>query len=563
MTTTQMPQMPQEIQANIHQDAITRVSGFFNATIEDILNELLQNARRAGATWVHITKEPGRISIQDNGRGIGEPQAILSFGQSEWDQVQALNEHPAGMGLYALARNENVTIRSRSQDTNTPWQVDLTPDHFVGKLTAPVNQLPERGIPTGTTITFNDETSVVYLDHAVKNAATFYPLPVFLNNEQVEKQDFLKDAVYTHNWEGVRIGIYNNRYNSRGINFHGIVVDRPTLPELGAVDTTWISLVDIIDCPHLELTLPARKEAVQTPFLDELRNECRKAIFTAISLHNQHVDLTWSQQQEAANMGIHIQDARPKLLPWSPINADYATDINITQKEQVKDETILMDIEPEASDQQTLARALDRAGITHRFAKSDSRLRGYPWYDRIPAAVDLTVTIVMEDEHIDLTQHRQSHRTIETTKRADSITFNLEIATDDEDHEDEETQMKIDGDLVFENEEIEYGDDQRPIITRDNELDVRELASLMYKSYFSPSCDGSSDSYETQKHNYLREFETTALMYLSSREDALKTILLNSLDHIRYQMPPDVVANIRMTYHKVLEITIEEQTDTD
>ena len=30
MTTTQMPNM---IQANIHQDAINRVSGFFNATL--------------------------------------------------------------------------------------------------------------------------------------------------------------------------------------------------------------------------------------------------------------------------------------------------------------------------------------------------------------------------------------------------------------------------------------------------------------------------------------------------------------------------------------------------
>ncbi len=91
MTTTQMPNM---IQANIHQDAINRVSGFFNATLEDILNELLQNARRSGATWVEIQKEPNSISVQDNGRGVKDPRALLSFGQSEWDQAHALNEHP-------------------------------------------------------------------------------------------------------------------------------------------------------------------------------------------------------------------------------------------------------------------------------------------------------------------------------------------------------------------------------------------------------------------------------------------------------------------------------------
>ena len=37
-------QMPRTIRARIHEDALERVPGFFNATVRDILNELLQNA---------------------------------------------------------------------------------------------------------------------------------------------------------------------------------------------------------------------------------------------------------------------------------------------------------------------------------------------------------------------------------------------------------------------------------------------------------------------------------------------------------------------------------------
>ena len=98
MTTAQIPH---SIKATIHQDAINRVSGFFNASTGQILNELLQNSRRSGATQVNITLDEKSITIDDDGEGIGDAQAILSFGQSGWDQDKAKNEHPAGMGLYS------------------------------------------------------------------------------------------------------------------------------------------------------------------------------------------------------------------------------------------------------------------------------------------------------------------------------------------------------------------------------------------------------------------------------------------------------------------------------
>ena len=549
MTTAQMPD---SIQAIIHQDAINRVSGFFNATIEDILNELLQNARRSGATRVEIQKESQHIRITDNGRGIKDPRAILSFGQSEWEEPGALNEHPAGMGLYALARNESVTIRSRTQDSPTPWQITLTPDHFVGKISAPVEQVQEENAPTGTTVTFQDKTSVPYVANVVGNAARYFPVPVFLNSHQMEQEDFLKEAVHVHEYEGLRIGVYRNRYHVKGMNFHGIVVDKPSLPEVHGIDKTWITQVDILDCPHLELTLPARKEAVQTPFLDDLRRECRRAAYTAITLQSEPTDLTKDMQEEAVQMGINIPQARAMLPLWAPGNSDF-TVTEANPRQDLEKNSIILDPDMDFPDQQALGRAIQKSGMTKRFLQANNRLQGYPWYDGLPTVEALRITVATSNQEINLVEHRTTQQQMEN-QRPDRITFTLEVV----DKDDNETEIHIPGDLVFEKEEADYGEEPIPLVTKDSELTPTELQGIMMDSFFRYDFDGAADSYETQKEESRREFEAAAVSLLSSQEDAIRVILENALAGAKHQIPQGTTATIRVTGGKVLEITFEE-----
>ena len=212
-------QIPHSIQASIHQDAINRVSQFFNATTPDILNELLQNARRSGASRIEITAGDGRVTITDDGHGIKDPAAILAFGQTEWEKKTTLSEHPAGMGLYALARRKLVTVRSKSGNGST-WQVSLTPDHFVGKIPAPVGRIPEDGTPTGTTVTFTNERNDQNIEREVQTAAMYYPLPVYFNDHRVEQANFLQQAEYTEEWHGIKIGVYRQHQRSDELPRH-------------------------------------------------------------------------------------------------------------------------------------------------------------------------------------------------------------------------------------------------------------------------------------------------------------------------------------------------------
>ena len=125
----------EDLCAKVHKNAIETVADTTAGTTIDILNELLQNARMAEATRIDIEIKDHRITVTDNGHGILNPEAILTYGQIAWKDKR-LSQEAAGIGLFALS-NRSVEIASRQEadDTgNQPkgWIVYLTPEAFRG-----------------------------------------------------------------------------------------------------------------------------------------------------------------------------------------------------------------------------------------------------------------------------------------------------------------------------------------------------------------------------------------------------------------------------------------------
>ena len=87
---------------------------FFDGTLAQALQEILQNARRSEATSVTITHDRanGWLTVSDDGRGIGDPTALLAFGRSGWPKDLHGAEHPAGMGIFC-SRDGRPGLRSR------------------------------------------------------------------------------------------------------------------------------------------------------------------------------------------------------------------------------------------------------------------------------------------------------------------------------------------------------------------------------------------------------------------------------------------------------------------
>lgn len=67
-----------------------------------VISELVQNARRAGATSVAINYEASadvvsKISISDNGSGISDFTKLFILAESGWDADVQVSEQPYGM----------------------------------------------------------------------------------------------------------------------------------------------------------------------------------------------------------------------------------------------------------------------------------------------------------------------------------------------------------------------------------------------------------------------------------------------------------------------------------
>jgi len=82
-----------------------------------VLSELLQNARRAGATKIAVKElDASTLIISDDGSGIADMQKLLTLADSGWDEAIQSSEHPYGMGFFsALFSAKKVVVKSREK----------------------------------------------------------------------------------------------------------------------------------------------------------------------------------------------------------------------------------------------------------------------------------------------------------------------------------------------------------------------------------------------------------------------------------------------------------------
>ena len=551
--------LPTIIRARVHEDAIGRVTRFFNATTTETLNELFQNARRAGATRVDVRIADGSVTVRDDGGGIPDPAALLAFGQTGWGASTTRREDPAGMGVYALARCPQVTIRSRQRPAaDEPaalgWQVCLTPAHFLGQETATVETVADDRMLFGTEVTFDDSKACC---GDVERAARYFPLPVTCKGEELRRQDFLHEALYTEEWRGVRIGVYafggREYWLHPRLNFHGTLVEELHLPVTASMDTYWHVKADVIDCPQLELVLPARKEVVETPFVDQLRTACRRAAYRAMLARDPDIDVAASVRADALAHGIELPVASEQLVPWRPAYADEYSHRNENPgRGPFPADTIVIDADLPTCDQQALWRAADRAGITHRLFRADERLKGYHWYDRLARATALTTTFTVDGVTETVEKLRDS-RDAPDTCRPETITFTLHTV----DADGATAQVEIPGDVAFGDDELAWAEDLGLLVTTGSDITPHELADLMHDACFSASDDCEADSYETQSNDYRQAAKSTALRLLVSAEEARLADLRNAVhQHVRPHVPLDHEMTIRIRGDETTQIEI-------
>jgi hypothetical protein len=490
MTTT--------IQAQVSQSTLTKVSRLFNSSLTDCLNEMLQNARRAGATAVKMTladalfEIPARgrhLTIEDNGTGIAQPQTLLTLGESDWSEETKQQEAPAGMGVFSLA-NRDVTIRSHD------WQVHLTPAHFTGEAIAAVDPCE---MISGTRLSFVlKETEVPNLRHKVCQIAKYYPLPISFNGEAIPQQGFLEQAAYVEDWQGLRIGV-RRKYTWDGrdsLNFYGLTLPQ-SLPTLSCNGDTFSVRVDVIDCPQLKLVLPARKEVVQNAFWNTLETTIRRILYRYVATLPHH-DLAYAQWRQAQSLGVELQAAQAILPEFIPAIADFC-DRETGQSLPISDRSLIVDLDHQScGEQQIFWRAFKQAKLPYDAIAPNHCYVGYAWYDRLPRLSEMRFEVEQEGEATGVEQwwEQQVPTEAETTTPS-SLGINFKVSqvwaialiTDAAKTTQE---IRFACDILFLEDDDSYWNEVEAIpivLSQSAQLSVEDLATLLEASYFSPSTD--------------------------------------------------------------------------
>ena len=541
------------IHARIHDSALRRVTRTFSATLADIFTETLQNARRAGATRVRVVlgePEPDgstAVTVLDDGEGIADPAVLLSFGENGWSGDLVEREDAAGMGMLSLARRGcAVSSRPRAPgDAPAPgWRVELEPAHFLGDAAAEVH--PEVGapVPHGTAVRFTAGAAerAETIRRALEAAALHYPLPVLWGHvaqsprdaEALPRRAFLDGAVHAERWRGLAFGVFRNRRPHPGLhepdtNFHGLTLNL-RLPSADSVHGAHFTVAaDVEDCPDLELVLPARKEAVETPFLDELREAVRLAIYRAMAA-DPDPRPAFGDWRRARDAGIDIAPPPAELRPWRPSVADIDNWREVQKPVSIGGDALVVDCDPEPPEAQALWRASRRNGLAERLFEPDRRLDGYAWYDALPRIAALRAEVTAGGRTQALDAHEAPERTgaskAPLPERPDAIRIRLAVRAPDGAGDS----IELSADVAFAGEAWCWVGDALPLVTADSGLEPRELAELLRDAFYCPCDDAGADSWERQRADFEADALHIATRLLVSDDEARRRSIADAVE---------------------------------
>ncbi|MBT9597762.1 MAG: ATP-binding protein [Vitreoscilla sp.] len=171
-----------QIQVRINEEGALRNQRHAFSNRFTLVSELLQNARRAGATLIQIQYDATAnvLRVQDDGCGLGDFQKLLSLHESGWDAATCIEEQPFGVGfskcLYAASRCIVASGRQR---------VDIETEAALAKAMIDVEQTAE-AVP-GTLV----ELWGVDLPDLAQHVETLclgFPVPVWFNGQPLSRR---------------------------------------------------------------------------------------------------------------------------------------------------------------------------------------------------------------------------------------------------------------------------------------------------------------------------------------------------------------------------------------
>ncbi|WP_193073100.1 ATP-binding protein [Pseudomonas sp. FME51] len=152
-----------------------------------MLGELLQNARRAQASAIHITVNQDNLTITDDGIGITDLQTLIFIAESGWDQQLKERENAFGLGVLSTLYFANtLTVHSRDKlfsartaeiIAGEPIEEDVAGFHLEGTA---IHLEGIKPVQAGQDLSTWVECELLRLCEA-------FPVPIWLNGAEVPR----------------------------------------------------------------------------------------------------------------------------------------------------------------------------------------------------------------------------------------------------------------------------------------------------------------------------------------------------------------------------------------
>ena len=325
-------------------------------------------------------------------------------------------------------------------------------------------------------------------------------------------------------------------------------------------NAVWETVSQQGSCPDLELVLPARKEAVETPFLEEMREAARLAVYRTMAQADPAPRVAWTDWHTAKEAGIEMPEPPAELRPWRPAIADTDYWDERSAFTAVGSGALVMQADPEPPEAQALHRALGLTGLQGgskpalRLLAPEPRFEGYPWYDAL-ARVTGIETLVTVDGAVRSLDYFTNRENGGEPERPEDIVMHLNIL-----HPPESPRhcfrkcgtIAVPADLAFAGEAWSSLHDALPLVTADSGIAPEELARLLRAAYFSPSDDAEADSWETQLTRFEEEALHMSLKLMCSVEEARQRTIADAVwREIFWLMPRDRTVTIVVRGGKV------------
>ena len=329
--------MKKEIEVRVDSsEVLNRVSRMFDGTPKSVLRELMQNARRAGATKIDISFLDGTLIIAHDGLAFDDFGKLFSLGSSGWDSKGIKNEDPAGMGFFVSTLFESVEVLSRKGKSSEFYLVraskeQLTKENSKLKVHDVIIKNPKHNVEfrlhKGIEVDQHDYSRVAFhfpvsstftsvIEGSKQTISEKYAL-ARANNDKNNPR-LLEKVVNGVRMFFQRVNAYSYSYdNSVYFNYHGhafrLYSDVDSLARQVIKDGLTLVVLPEEDS-KIHLTLPARESIVEDKIYFQMLEDIKDILADYVNTRDSHNLSYKSYLQLGGAKKIHQEAAIPQGL---------------------------------------------------------------------------------------------------------------------------------------------------------------------------------------------------------------------------------------------------------